>query len=185
MRGIRISSRYAKSLLYLCIELNEADRVFEDMKLVNRAVTGTRDLRIFLESPVIKSDKKIAALTSIFGGSISKTTLGFITLLTNKGRESMLLEITESFIEQVKSYKNISSAKVTSASPLDAESRIAMIQQASRLSLGTVELEEKVDPELIGGFILQVGDHQIDTSILTNIRNLRRDFSENPFIPEI
>jgi F-type H+-transporting ATPase subunit delta len=185
MRGIRISSRYAKSLLNLCIERGETDQVYEDMKLVYRAVTGTRDLRVFLESPVIKSDKKNAALEKVFGGSVSRTTMGFMSLLTHKGRESMLQEIAESFIAQVKTHKNITSAKVVSAVSLDEKSRAAITGKVQELAPGTIELEEKVDPELIGGFVLQVGDFQIDTSILTNFRNLRRDFSENPYIPEL
>jgi len=185
MKGIRISSRYAKSLLNLCVERNEADRVYEDMKLVHQTVRSSRDLRIFLESPVIKSDKKNAALSKLFGALVNPTTMAFMVLLTNKGRESMLPEIAESFIAQMKQYKHITPASVISAAPLDEQSRAAIIAKVSSLAPGTIELEEKVDPGIIGGFVLKVGDHQIDTSVLTNLRNLRRDFSENPYIPEL
>lgn len=185
MRGFRISSRYAKSLLNLCIELKEADRVFEDMKLIQRAVIGSRELKVFLQSPVIKADKKNAVLEKLFGTSISRTSLSFISLLTKKGREGMLPEIASSFIDQVKAVKNITPAKVTSAAAIDEQTRKALTAKASTLAPGYIELEEVINPELVGGFVLQVGDQQIDTSVLTNLRNLRRDFSENPYIPEL
>jgi F-type H+-transporting ATPase subunit delta len=185
MRGIRISSRYAKSLLLLSVERNEADRVYEDMKVVHRAVSGNRDLKVFLKSPVIKADKKNAALEKVFGASLSATTMAFITLLANKGRESMLPEVAESFIAQMKVHKHITPAVVTSAAPLDGSVRDTIIRKVAALAPGTIELEEKINADLIGGFVLKVGDHQIDTSVLTKLRNLRRDFSENPYIPEI
>jgi len=185
MRGIRIATRYARSLLILCVERNEADRVFEDMKLLHESMAASRDLRVFLLSPVIKADKKNAVLDKLFGASISKTTLAFISLLTKKGREGMLPEIAASFIDQVKEHKHITTARVSSAIALDDTTRQAIRTKAATLASGTIDLEEVVDPELIGGFILQVGDQQIDTSVLTNLRNLRRDFSENPYIPAI
>lgn len=185
MRGIRISSRYARSLLNLSKELNEMDVVFSDMKKVHEATSSCRDLRVFLESPVIKSDKKEAVLRQIFGPVISKTTLSFLSLLTHKGRESMLAEIAESFISQVQDHNHITTARVTSATAMDSSIRSEILDLARKMAGGSVELSEKVDADLIGGFVLQVGDQQIDTSLLSNIKNLRRGFSENPFIPAI
>lgn len=185
MSGIRISSRYAKSLLALAIERGELDRVFADMQRVYAVVSGNRDLSILLKSPVVKTDKKIKIIGDIFGGDLGAMSLGFINLLTAKGRESLLAEVAQSFISQYKIYKKITVVELTSAVALDADTRSKIIAAAGNLASGNIELVEKIDPEMIGGFVLKVDDNQIDTSVAGKLRNLKREFSNNPYIPEL
>jgi F-type H+-transporting ATPase subunit delta len=185
MSGIRIASRYAKSLLILCNERGQLDLAQADMKLLESAMDENRDLRVMLSSPVIKADKKVEILNLIFKDKLSEITMGFITLLTKKGREGLLHEVAESFNLQVNLFKGIAEALVTSAVPLDASSREKIMASAIKLAGSKVELREKVDSDLIGGFILKVGDNQIDTSLASRIKLLRREFADNPYIPEI
>lgn len=185
MRGIRISSRYAKSLLSLCVERGQVEVVFTDMKMIHQVISDSRDLELMLLSPVIKPDTKNRIMAKIFGQSISPITTTFLTLLTNKGRENMVMEIAGSFVEQVKRYQDITSVDVVSATPLDEATRAEVLALASRLAHGKVELSERTDAELIGGFVLRVGDQQVDTSIFNSIRNLKREFAENPYVAEI
>lgn len=185
MRGIRISSRYAKSLLDLCIGQGGLDETYADMKLVRDTIRGSRDLSVFLNSPVIKSDKKEDVLKKVFSGHIGKITDGFMALLARKGREMLLEEIAESFVAQVMIHKQIISAEIATASNLDKETLEKLRALAVRLAHGTVELKEKVNPDLIGGFVLRVGDNMIDTSVSGNIRKLQREFDENPYVPEM
>ena len=145
----------------------------------------SRDLRMMLSSPVIKADKKVDILHKLFEGNLSPITMGFITLLTRKGREGFLPEIATSFINQMRKHQGITVAEVTSAVALDANSRAKMLESASQLAGGQVELVEKVDASLIGGFILKVGDRQINAAIANQIKALRREFAENPYIAEI
>jgi F-type H+-transporting ATPase subunit delta len=184
MSGIRISSRYAKSLLDLCNTPQEQDAAFADMQLVQSAIDGSRELQLFLHNPVVKKDKKVKVLETIFGASVSKTTMGFITLLTTKGRESLLGEMATSFVHQFKAIRNITEGSVVSAQPLDAATRAQIQAHALKMAGGNVELVEKVDPEIIGGFILNVADRQMDASVADKITKLRREFSENPYVPE-
>ncbi len=185
MSGIRIASRYAKSLLNLCNERGVLDAAQADMKLLEVAMDGNRDLRVMLSSPVVKADKKIEILHMIFKDKLSEITMAFITLLAKKGREGLLHEVAESFNLQVNIFKGISEALVTSAVPLDASSRQRILDAAIKLAGTKVELKEKVDPALIGGFILKVGDKQVDTSLVSRLKLLRREFADNPYIPEI
>jgi len=185
MSGIRIALRYAKSLLDLSTERNQLDAVQADMKLMALVMKENRDLVIMLSSPVVKADKKISILTQIFSGKISELTLGFITLMANKGRESLLPEIVESFNTQLMTQRGIGKAEVTSAIKLDDASRAKVLEAAMKMAGGNVELTEKVDTALIGGFILKVGDKQVDNSVATTINNLKREFADNPYIPEI
>jgi F-type H+-transporting ATPase subunit delta len=185
MSGIRIASRYAKSLLDLCIEKGQIDAAKADMALLHGIMEESRDLRLMLSSPVVKADKKVDILHKLFDGKLSAITMGFITLLTRKGREGYLPEIVTSFINQLRKHQGITVAEVTSAVALDASSRAKLMESAKKLAGGEVELVEKVDASLIGGFVLKVGDRQIDSAIANRIKALKRDFSENPYIAEI
>ena len=185
MSGIRIASRYAKSLLDLCIEGGQLDAAKADMLLLDAAMDQSRDLRIMLSSPVVKADKKIDVLERIFKGSISEITMAFITLLTKKGREGYLHEIVNSFINQLRTHQGVTTAEVISAVALDAATTAKVHEAAIKLAGGKVELVEKVDPTLIGGFVLKVGDQQVDAAISSRIKALKREFEENPYIPEL
>ncbi len=185
MSGIRIASRYAKSLLDLCIEKGQLDAAQADMVMLKGIMDESRDLRLMLSSPVVKADKKIDILQMLFDGKLNAITMAFITLLTRKGREGYLPEIVTSFLNQLRKHQGITVAEVTSAVALDAGSRAKMMESATKMAGGKVELVEKVDATLIGGFILKVGDKQIDSAIANRIKALKREFAENPYIAEI
>ena len=121
----------------------------------------------------------------VFGSHIGELVKGFMTLLTSKSRESFLSEIAASFLEQVKVYKNITTVEVVSAIKLDDATRTNVLSLANKMAKGEVDLREKVDPTLIGGFILRVGDQQVDASVSSEIRDLRRQFEKNPFVAEL
>jgi F-type H+-transporting ATPase subunit delta len=185
MTGIRISSRYAKSLLQLCMEKGQVDAVFADMKMVHTCIDENRELKVLLNSPVVNHDKKVDIINAIFASQINVITKSFMTLLVNKGRASLLHEVAQSYVDQVKIYQNITTVELKSAIPLDAETRNKIAAVAAQIAGGTVELEEKVDADLIGGFILKVGDKQIDASIASEIKSLRLEFDKNPYVAEL
>jgi len=185
MSGIRIASRYAKSLLDLCIEKGQLDAAQADMVMLKGIMDESRDLRLMLSSPVVKADKKVEILQKLFDSKLNAITMAFITLLTRKGREGYLPEIVTSFLNQLRMHQGITVAEVTSAVALDAGSRAKMMESATKMAGGQVELVEKVDATLIGGFILKVGDKQIDSAIANRIKALKREFAENPYIAEI
>jgi len=186
MKGTRIAYRYAKSLLILSQEKSKVDEVFADMELVANTITANRDLSLLLHSPVIKTDTKVRVLEGIFGSHTGEISKAFMILLTKKGRESMLGEIATAFVGQVKEFKNIIVAEVISAATLDAETRGVISKLAGDLAKGkAIELVEKVDASLIGGFILKVGDSRVDASVSGEIKNLKREFEKNPYVPVI
>jgi F-type H+-transporting ATPase subunit delta len=185
MSGIRIASRYAKSLLDLCIEKGQLDAAKTDMVMLQGIMDESRDLRLMLSSPVVKADKKVDILHKMFDGKVNDITMGFMALLTRKGREGYLPEIVTSFLNQLRKHQGITVAEVTSAVALDAGSRAHLLEAAVKLAGGQVELVEKVDASLIGGFVLKVGDKQIDSAIANRIKALKREFAENPYIAEI
>ena len=182
MADQRVAARYAKSLLDLGKELGTLETVKQDMDLLGKTVAESRDLRLLLRNPIVKHDKKLAILKAIFEGKVSDMTLRFFTILTDKNRESAIEGIGPEFLAQYNVLQGIQSAQVTSAAPLTAAAR-AEIQALVTKQTGhaEVQLTEKVDPELIGGFVLRVGDNQIDDSVRTSLRKMRTSLQENSY----
>ena len=174
MKGIKISSRYAKSLIDLAAEQQLLDVVFADMQVITDACKSSHALIVFLESPIIRNDKKRSILHEIFGKSISEITLRFLDIIVNKNREMYLPEVAESFISQYRKLKNIQSVEIVTAVPLDERLRAEVMAIVKKYTHAEVELREKVNPGIIGGYILTLEDKQDDTSIRTKINKLRR-----------
>lgn len=181
----RVASRYVKSLLSLAVTQGVLEKVHADMNLFADTINKSRDLELMLKSPVIRHDKKGAILAAIFNGKVTTLTMAFIDILTRKNREPLLPEITREFHNAYNVYKGIGKASVTTTVPMDAKTRTQFETLVRKLAdRKEVELEEKIDKELIGGFILNVEDRQIDASIRNNLRKLKLKFSENPYIKE-
>ncbi|CAN5912221.1 ATP synthase F1 subunit delta [soil metagenome] len=181
----RVSYRYAKSLLDLSLEKGQLEQVREDMQLVFDTIRDNRDLSAMLKSPIIKTDKKQTILKAIFGGKIGVISSEFLNIITGKRREMELEGIADAFLAQYRTHKKILTAVITTASGLDKTLREKVLQIVKGGTNSEVELTEKVNKDLIGGFVLRVGDRQVDASILRQIKNLDRSFSENPYIKAI
>lgn len=181
-----VSSRYAESFIQLAKEQGQLEPVNEDMKQLLRAFRESDDLRAFLRSPVIAQHAKEATLKAVFEGKISKLSLLFILKLVDARREALLGDIAFAFIHLYKKIIGMLTVSVRSAVPLNDEIRnrvLAMVKQTPEYAAYPhMELEEKVEPGLIGGLIITVGDNQIDASFARQIRDYKKVFSENPYV---
>lgn len=186
MRNPRLANRYAKSLLDLAIEQNSLEPVLQDMELIHKACADSRELTVVLRSPVIGPEKKLAILDAIFQDKIQRITKGFVALLIKKGREFFLPEMTEAFVAQYKLYKNIHVVRFTTAVEIDESLKNDIRNQiTAAMNNGTIDLETKVNEDLIGGFVLEVGDQLFDTSVLRDLNDIRHQFTKNEYIPLI
>lgn len=181
----RIAYRYAKSLLDLCIERNEVDAVALNMSELHTTIRGSHELELMLSSPVIKGDLKWKVITTLFEKSMEEVTMKFIHLMIEKGREAFLKDVSKSFTDLVRIHRNQVLADVVTAAPMNEESRKAILAAAQSLTSAQIEITERVDPTLIGGFVVRVGDQQLDASIAQKIKQLKREFSENEYVPGI
>ena len=182
MADQRVAARYAKSLLDLGKEMGTLEAVKQDMDLLSKTMAESRDLRLLLRNPIVKHDKKLAILTAIFQGKVSDMTMRFFTILTSKNRESALEGMGTEFQVQYNALQGIQMAEVTSATPLTAASRAELEKLVTQQTgLTQVKLTEKVNPDLIGGFVLRVGDIQIDDSVRTSLRKMRISLQENSY----
>ena len=182
----RAASRYIKSLLDLAVEQKALEQVHNDMLMFSKIVDSNRDFTLMLRNPIIKHDTKRAILRKIFQGKVHNLTMAIVDILTRKNREPLLPAIASGFHRAYNQYKEIGEATVTTAVPLDANLRKEFEKLVKSFShKKNVELEEEVDLEMIGGFVLNVGDRQIDASIRNKVKSLRVKFSQNPYVKEI
>jgi F-type H+-transporting ATPase subunit delta len=184
MQGTRVAARYAKSFIDLTIEQGLLEKAYADMKFILEVCKGNHDFVVFLKSPVIKTDKKQAVLVDVFKGNLSKITDSYIHLITHKKRAQYLPEIAAEFINQYKEKKKILTAVVTTANGIDDITRKKLMEIVKGSSSSEVVLEEKINKDVIGGFILRVGDKQIDATIAQKLNKLKQSFKENPFVKE-
>lgn len=186
MLSPRLASRYAKSLLDLALERGQLETVYADMQYLRDLVRSSRDLAVMLKSPVISSDKKQAVINAVTAGNISELTLAFTRLLIAKHREGELIEIIPAFLSQYRRHKGIHTVKLTTAAPISEETKqriLAKVRSASAIEL--IELETAINPDLIGGFVLQTGDQLVDASIAHELKAIGRQFEKNDFIYKI
>jgi len=178
----KVARRYAKSLLDLSKERDLMEAVFNDMKLLALVCEQNRDLSLLLNSPIIHADKKLSILKKVFAGKMNNLSFSFFDIITRKGRESHLESIAREVVRLYKEYKGIQTAIVTSAVGLDDELRRNVYKIIGDSLNSEIELVEKVDKNLIGGFVLRVGDKQFDASIASELRNLRQQLIDASYV---
>jgi F-type H+-transporting ATPase subunit delta len=174
-----VANRYAKSLMELAVESGQLDAVRADMKAIGQVCEENREFALFLNSPVIKTDKKLAVIGALFQGKVSDLTLSFLNLVTKKHREPFIREIAAAFDEQYKADKKILTAVVISAQGLDEVTRKKVTDLVKTQTSSEVELQEKIDPATIGGFILRIGDKQVDRTVARQLNNLKKQLVNN------
>ena len=186
MLNPRLAGRYAKSLIGLAVEKGQLEEVYNDMLYLQAVCKSNRDFVAFLKSPVISADKKQTILRAVTQGKISVITSAFNDLLAKKGRESSLPEIAFAFIEQYKQLKEIHTVTLTTATPVSDQVKQEIIDKVSSQSgMKNIELTTAVNEDLIGGFVLQIGNTLIDASISYDLNQIRKQFLNNDFIYKI
>ena len=168
-----VAIRYAKSLIDLAQERNVVETVYNDMVFFKNTADENRGLMLALKSPVVRHDKKLGILKGVFESKISNTSYEIFNIITKKNREAIMFAIAEEYIKLYDVKKGIVKAQVTSAVSLTEELRKKFSSIVADATKKTVELEERVDERLIGGYILKVGDRQVDASIRKSLNDLK------------
>jgi F-type H+-transporting ATPase subunit delta len=172
-----VAARYAKSLLDLAQEKGITEALYKDMVFFKNTVAQSRPLMLMLKNPIVRAEKKSAVLKAAFSNRVNPVTMSFFQIIAKKNREGIMDAIAEEFINQYDRLKGVERATVVTTVPLSdplREKFKAMVMKTTGGKL--VELEEKIDQKLIGGYILRVGDQQIDGSIRSQLNELRLQF---------
>jgi F-type H+-transporting ATPase subunit delta len=177
MSELTVATRYAKSLIDLAQEDKALEEIRNDMESFTRTLKANHQLQAVLANPIIGHGQKIRILEAIFGKGINKITDSFFKIMINKSRAGILYATAKEFINQYNVIKNITRAYVTSAAPLSEENKKTIQAELEIMTGGKIDLHANINPELIGGFVLKIGDRQVDTSILTSLKKLKSDFT--------
>ncbi|MES2376242.1 MAG: ATP synthase F1 subunit delta [Bacteroidota bacterium] len=178
MSELTVAARYAKSIIDLSQEQKALEDVKNDMLFFLKTLRANAQLVAVLSNPIISHQKKLAILTALFEDKMNKVTLAFFKLMINKGRGDVLYTTAHEFVNQYDVLKHITQATVVSATTLSEANKAKILAEIKTAVGGEVFLEAKVDPELIGGFVLTVGDKQVDTSIANNLKKLKKNFAQ-------
>lgn len=178
MKTSRAASRYAKALIDLSLERKELEQTKDDVLVAKAAIDGSRDLRLFLASPVVKPKVKQRILKEIFAENLSKLSMHFVLLITQHGRERSMQAILNAFMDQYRQHNNIVEATITTSVEV-AEQTINTIKDRLAKALDKkVDLNTDVNDELIGGFIVETNNYRMDASIAGSMRKLKRELTK-------
>jgi F-type H+-transporting ATPase subunit delta len=168
-----VAERYAAALFELATEKNAVEAVCADSKLISQTCENSRDLRLFLKSPIINSGKKRAVLKDIFEKDIHQITMTYMLIMVRKKRESLIPEIALQIIELYLQYKNIMTVHFKSPVLPDPDVRKKVLDLMKKYTKSDIDLKAEIDESLIGGFILSWKDKQYDASIRREIEEMR------------
>ncbi|WP_374948219.1 ATP synthase F1 subunit delta [Mucilaginibacter sp.] len=177
MSEVTVAIRYAKALIDLADEQNAVEAVKDDMVLFYKTVRSSPELGAVLANPIVSHSKKIAIISDVFASRVSEVSLAMFKIMVNKGRGEVLYATAHEYIALYDIKNNITYAKVVSAAPLSEANRQKMQDDVQTAIGGTIKLNTQVDPALIGGFVLTVGDRQIDTSVAASLKRIKKEFA--------
>ncbi len=172
----RAAIRYAKAILEFATDANKAAAVNEDMKSIGTTINSNQELSDFLSNPIIKQEVKNAALKEVFSSVQPETNKLFDLLLENK-RFEILSAISSEYSTLFDANNGVQSATVTTAIEMTPELEQQVLAKIATFSSKKITIENTVDPSIIGGFILRIGDMQYNASVANKLQELKREFS--------
>jgi F-type H+-transporting ATPase subunit delta len=173
MNEIRIAKRYARAALDTAVKNSLVDVFHKDFLFVHDTVKDSRELELLFKNPVTHKEKKLSIVKTLFGSRISSESINFINFLIAKGRDCILLEVLESFIEIRNEYLGLLEVKVFGFSPLSEEQHTKIKTDLERITAKKVNLSFVLDKSIMGGLIIQVADTMLDSSVKRRLEMLK------------
>ena len=176
--------RYAKAFLDLAIQNNVVDKVLDDLFLVKTTLEGNKELNILMHQPFVSTVHKTNIINKIFKDRVEKITLNLVNLLIEKNRDEIISNIYDEYYEMYLDYKKIAVVKVTSAIALDEQTtnRIVNILRHKIVDRDTVQVENIIDKNIVGGFKVSYRDYEYDASVVSTLKRLHSVFEDNLFV---
>jgi F-type H+-transporting ATPase subunit delta len=169
----KINTRYAKAFFTLAKDKGLTSELRKDAGLISSVCATSIDFNLLLESPIVKTSQKIKVIQSIFTGKINVLSLNFLLLIAENNREKNIPGIFRNLEDLYRKEEGIKTAVITSAQALD-ELVLKQISQILEQEFNSkVELSQKVNTDLIGGFVLRVEDKQYDASLSTQLKKIK------------
>ncbi|MBO6574092.1 MAG: ATP synthase F1 subunit delta [Rhodothermales bacterium] len=178
MSDLAISRRYAQALLEEARAAGNVESTDEDTAVISDSLAGSRDLQQFFDSPVISRDKKKSVVDGLFKDRVGALSLRLLHMLVDKRREGQVADVLAAYRGLRDEELGIVQVSVRSARALDEADRSAVAASLEKRLNKRVRLEVSVDPSLIGGIVVQVGDTVYDGSVSNRLASLRERMME-------
>ena len=163
-----ISVRYARALLKSATDMKQEDAVYKEMQVLSRSFLQVPALRSTIDNPMLGKDKKEALLQTACGGDVSALTLRFL----KEDRESTLQFMAASYVTLYRQQKNIIRGKLVTAVVVSPDTENKMKAMVESKTHGTVEFNTEVNPDIIGGFVLEYDTYRMDASVKTKLNTI-------------
>ena len=168
-----ISVRYARALLKSATDAKVEDVVYQEMQLLAKSYVEVTQLRQTIDNPMLSKDKKeLLLVTAVGGDNASPLSKAFIALVLKEDRENMVQFMAYSYVTLYRKQKNVIRGKLTTAARVSPETEQKMRQMVESKTQGTVEFETEVNPDIIGGFILEYDTYRMDASVKSKLNNI-------------
>ena len=164
--------RYARALLKCSMVDGLEDKVYQDMQTLAKCYIEVPELKLTIDNPMIAKDSKKALLMAAVGDERTKLTTNFISLVLKEDRESVMQFMANSYITLYRKQKNVIRGKLTTATEVTSAMEQKMRQMVESNTNGTVEFETEVNPDIVGGFILEYDTYRMDTSVRTRLNSI-------------
>ena len=173
-----ISVRYARALLKSATEAKIEDAVYTEMQQLAKSYVEVPQLRFTIDNPMLSKDKKEALLLTAVGEKPSDLTKTFIQLVLKEDRERVMQFIANSYVTLYRQQKNVIRGRLITAAAVSPATEQKMRQMVEGKTNGTVEFESEVDPDIIGGFILEYDTYRMDASVKTKLNSILTQLSK-------
>ncbi|MCT4616204.1 MAG: ATP synthase F1 subunit delta [Marinifilaceae bacterium] len=177
MNESKIPVRYAKAFFESGKDKDILNQLYNDLELIDSILTESERFNAMLESPVIKSSDKIKALKSIFENKLNDLSLKFLYMLAQNKREVYLKSIIRNFAAMYRKDQSIIQVKYTAANPINNDTKESIKSKLENSLNQKIELKERLNPDLIGGFVLQIEDKLLDMSIKGKLNKIKKEFA--------
>jgi F-type H+-transporting ATPase subunit delta len=167
-----ISVRYARALLKSATDAGIEEAVYTEMQTLAKSYVEVPQLRFTIDNPMLSKDKKEALLTTAVGNKPSALTKTFIQLVLKEDRESVMQFIANSYVTLYRQQKNVIRGRLITAAAVTSATEQKMRQMVESKTNGTVEFETEVNPDIIGGFILEYDTYRMDASVKTKLNSI-------------
>ena len=165
-----ISVRYARALIKAALSMKLEDQVYQEMQTLFKSYIDVPELRFTIDNPMLSKDKKLALLTTALGKNPSELSKKFLQLVMKEDRESTLQFMAASYITLYRKQKNIIRGKLITATAVTSETEAKMRKMVESRTQGAVEFKTEVNPDIIGGFILEYDTYRMDASVKTKLK---------------
>lgn len=181
MKNKAIARRYAQALFEIAQERNTIDEYEEELNFVVEEIAGSRDLNLAWVNQEMITDEKKNIIKQLFGERVSEIILNSLLVLIDKHRETILEDLVEIYKQFADVSRNIQDAEVLSAVELTDKDFKALEEKLSAMTGKNIRLTVKIDPSIIGGLVVRIGDKVIDGSVLKRLSVMKKHMKDAPF----